>query len=86
MSNSKSEDLEAEYLQLLTRKSRHEKVIERDLARTFPENEYFKAADGPGQLSLFNVLKAYSLYDSEIGYCQGIAFVVGLLLLNVFCS
>lgn len=84
MSNSKSEDLELEYLNLLTRSSKHEKIIERDLARTFPTIEYFKDPKGSGQLALLNVLKAYSIYDPEVGYCQGIAFVVGALLLNVF--
>jgi hypothetical protein len=29
---------------------------------------------------LFNVLKAYSVYDSEVGYCQGTNFIVGVLL------
>ena len=83
MANSKSETLEAEYIQLLTRNSRHEKIIQRDLSRTFPHHDHFKDPEGPGQLALFNILKAYSLYDPEIGYCQGIAFVVGPLLMNV---
>jgi hypothetical protein len=83
MSNSKSEQLETEYIELITRSSRCEKIIERDLARTFPDNDYFKDRQGLGQRSLFNVLKAYSIYDPEIGYCQGLAFVVGALLLNM---
>jgi hypothetical protein len=83
MSNSKSEQLEKEYIELITRTSRCERLIERDLARTFPDNAYFKDRDGLGQRSLFNVLKAYSIYDPEIGYCQGLAFVVGALLLNM---
>eukprot|EP00842_Homolaphlyctis_polyrhiza_P000110 jgi/Hompol1/109/HPOL_005225-RA len=83
MANSKSESLEEEYIQLLARNTRHEKIIQRDLARTFPTHEHFKDATGPGQTSLFNVLKAYSIYDQEIGYCQGIAFIVGPLLLNM---
>jgi len=29
-------------------------------------------------------MKAYAVYDEEVGYCQGLAFVGGLLLLNVF--
>ncbi|ETE59808.1 TBC1 domain family member 4, partial [Ophiophagus hannah] len=36
-----------------------------------------------GQLSLFNLLKAYSLLDKEVGYCQGISFVAGVLLLHM---
>lgn len=36
-----------------------------------------------GQLSLFNLLKAYSLLDQDVGYCQGLSFVAGILLLHV---
>lgn len=79
----KDPDLENIYANLITRTSIHEKVIQRDLARTFPKHERFAEPGGPGQESLFNIIKAYSLYDTEIGYCQGIAFVVGALLLNV---
>lgn len=28
-------------------------------------------------------MKAYSLHDREVGYCQGSGFIVGLLLLQV---
>jgi hypothetical protein len=58
-------------------------VIRRDIARTYPEHEFFKEKDGFGQESLFNVMKAYSLHDREVGYCQGSAFIVGLLLMQV---
>lgn len=53
------------------------------LKRTFPHHEYFTDGHGIGQENLFNVLKAYSLYDPEVGYCQGLPFVVAILLLNV---
>jgi hypothetical protein len=33
-----------------------------------------------GQPSLRRVLKAYSLYDREIGYCQGMNFIAGMFL------
>ncbi|KAI8817678.1 rab-GTPase-TBC domain-containing protein [Fimicolochytrium jonesii] len=79
----KDPDLENQYATLLTRTSIHEKVIQRDLARTFPKHERFVEVGGPGQESLFNIIKAYSLFDTEIGYCQGIAFVVGAILLNM---
>ncbi len=36
-----------------------------------------------GQEALFNVMKAYSVHDREVGYCQGSAFIVGLLLMQV---
>jgi len=33
-----------------------------------------------GQASLRRVLKAYSLYDMDIGYCQGMNFIAGMFL------
>lgn len=60
-----------------------ERIIRRDIARTYPEHDFFKEKDGLGQESLFNVMKAYSLYDREVGYCQGSGFIVGLLLMQV---
>lgn len=60
-----------------------EKVIKRDIPRTFPEHDYFREKGSAGQEGLFNVMKAYSLFDAEVGYCQGSAFLVGLLLLNM---
>ncbi|CAG8557164.1 3433_t:CDS:2 [Acaulospora colombiana] len=81
MSKSKDSELELTYAQLLKGTSSHEKMIMRDLKRTFPKHEYFQ--DQGGQEGLFNVVKAYSIYDKEVGYCQGISFVVGPLLLNM---
>lgn len=81
-SKSKDLELEGQYNVLLKQASVYEKMIQRDLARTFPGIDYFRDKDGVGQEALFNVVKAYSLYDEEVGYCQGLAFVVGPLLLN----
>ncbi|KAJ1547665.1 GTPase-activating protein, partial [Cladochytrium tenue] len=83
MSNGKSPELEVTYRTLLTRTSTHEQQIQRDLARTFPRHAHFAEPGGPGQESLFNVIKAYSLFDPEVGYCQGLAFIAGPLLLNM---
>lgn len=63
--------------------SPYERQIRRDIYRTYPEHDFFKEKDGAGQEALFNVIKAYSLHDREVGYCQGTAFIVGLLLLQV---
>ncbi|KAK8785922.1 hypothetical protein V5799_007713, partial [Amblyomma americanum] len=71
-----------QYAEYLKASSPCEKVIRRDIARTYPEHEFFRDKDGPGQEGLFNVMKAYSLHDREVGYCQGSAFIVGLLLLQ----
>lgn len=67
----------------MEKSSPHEKLIRRDLPRTFPTLDYFKEQDGEGQDMLFNVIKAYSLFDTHVGYCQGLHFVVGVLLLHV---
>ena len=39
-----------------------EKVIRRDIARTYPEHDFFREKDGLGQESLFNVMKVWFLY------------------------
>lgn len=36
-----------------------------------------------GQMALCNGLKAYSVLDEEVGYCQGMSFVFGLFLMQV---
>ncbi|KAM6502265.1 Rab-GTPase-TBC domain containing protein [Amanita muscaria] len=83
MAASKDPELEGTYLKLLKEKSIHEKAITRDLGRTFPHHDFFTDGSGIGQENLFNVLKAYSLYDPQVGYCQGLPFVVAILLLNM---
>uniref|UniRef100_A0A1D1XP25 EVI5-like protein n=1 Tax=Anthurium amnicola TaxID=1678845 RepID=A0A1D1XP25_9ARAE len=55
--------------------------IIRDISRTFPTHVFFQQRHGPGQRSLYNVLKAYSVYDRDVGYVQGMGFLAGLLLL-----
>ncbi|XP_022323904.1 EVI5-like protein isoform X1 [Crassostrea virginica] len=71
------------YVVYLKQTSPSEKLIRRDIARTFPDHDFFKEKDGLGQESLFNVMKAYSLHDREVGYCQGSGFIVGLLLMQM---
>ncbi|EIW67913.1 hypothetical protein TREMEDRAFT_33160 [Tremella mesenterica DSM 1558] len=83
MSSSKSAALEETYKKLLKETSPHEKAIAKDLSRTFPHHKYFQEGGGVGQESLFLVVKAYSLYDQEVGYTQGLAFIVAALLLNM---
>ena len=55
--------------------------IMKDVCRTFPHHVFYSQRHGPGQLSLYNVLKAYSIYDRTVGYVQGMGFVAGTLLL-----
>ncbi|MGH0130459.1 UNVERIFIED_CONTAM: hypothetical protein FKN15_035186 [Acipenser sinensis] len=71
------------YKELLKQLTSQQHAILIDLGRTFPTHPYFSAQLGAGQLSLYNLLKAYSLLDSEVGYCQGLSFVAGVLLLHM---
>lgn len=70
-------------------------VIERDLNRTFPDNKYFnenitETNNGVDKRittethmikSLRRVLVAFAHYQPQIGYCQSLNFLAGLLLL-----
>ena len=90
------------YRELVTKESPDEKVIFRDIHRTFPAHEFFKVdfqvingvmmtifvlivqeSGGGGQEALYRISKAYSVYDSEIGYCQGQSFLIAALLLQM---
>ncbi|OLY84180.1 GTPase-activating protein GYP5 [Smittium mucronatum] len=83
LSHGRSTYLQTMYYQLVKEHSPHERIIMRDLPRTFPNIEVFKDGSGDGQKRLFNILKAYSLYDAEVGYCQGLGFVIGPLMMNM---
>ncbi|XP_006017770.1 rab GTPase-activating protein 1-like isoform X1 [Alligator sinensis] len=71
------------YRILITKDSVQESVITRDIHRTFPAHDYFKDTEGDGQESLYKICKAYSVYDEEIGYCQGQSFLAAVLLLHM---
>ncbi|XP_041446471.1 ecotropic viral integration site 5 protein homolog isoform X6 [Xenopus laevis] len=81
--NAQDMPIKDQYCDLLKMTSPCEKLIRRDIARTYPEHDFFKEKDSLGQEVLFNVMKAYSLVDREVGYCQGSAFIVGLLLMQM---
>eukprot|EP00074_Homo_sapiens_P097593 XP_016876372.1 TBC1 domain family member 4 isoform X6 [Homo sapiens] len=80
---NKQQPPDISYKELLKQLTAQQHAILVDLGRTFPTHPYFSVQLGPGQLSLFNLLKAYSLLDKEVGYCQGISFVAGVLLLHM---
>lgn len=75
-------NMSADYLVLKSQLTSHQHAILIDLGRTFPTHGYFSGALGPGQCGLFNLLKAYSILDPEVGYCQGLPFCVGMLLMH----
>lgn len=55
-------------------------TIEIDLPRTFPDNIFF-TNDEYLQKQLFNVLATFAHQNKEVGYCQGLNYIAGLLLL-----
>ena len=69
------------YPSLINSETPFEKQIIRDSTRTFPSHEMFQSPDSEGIESLRNLMHAYAVYDKEVGYCQGLGFVAGLLLM-----
>ncbi|CAI6325210.1 unnamed protein product [Periconia digitata] len=82
-SGARAKLIEDQYDQLCGESSPYENIINKDLGRSFPGVEMFKDPEGEGQKMLGRVLKCFSLYDSKIGYCQGLGFLVGPLLMQM---
>ena len=60
--------------------NKYDNDIIKDLLRTFPNDVSFhKGSEYYNKL--FNILKAYSNYNSEIGYAQGMNFIVAKLII-----
>ncbi|XP_046612096.1 rab GTPase-activating protein 1-like isoform X1 [Neodiprion virginianus] len=78
-----SQEMMDKYRMLITKESSCESVILRDINRTFPAHDFFKETGGLGQDSLYRISKAYAVYDEEVGYCQGLSFLVASLLLHM---
>lgn len=79
-------DLMERYRIFLTKSAPTEQIILRDVHRTYPAHENFRSgASSSSSLidSLFKVCKAYAVYDEEVGYCQGLSFLVAALLLHM---
>ncbi|XP_038658686.1 growth hormone-regulated TBC protein 1-A-like [Scyliorhinus canicula] len=57
-------------------------AIKTDINRTFPDNVHFRRTANPSlQDALFNILLAYGNHNKIIGYCQGMNFIAGYLLI-----
>ena len=52
-------------------------IIKIDIPRTFPENIYFDVHKN----ELFNVLIAFAQQNPSVGYCQGLNYIAGLILI-----
>ncbi|XP_043747793.1 growth hormone-regulated TBC protein 1 isoform X2 [Cervus elaphus] len=64
------------------RTGRHTGVSTVDMSRTFPDNVRFrKDAEPCLQGPLYNVLLAYGHHNHGVGYCQGMNFIAGYLIL-----
>ncbi|KAL9109720.1 MAG: hypothetical protein Q9227_005589 [Pyrenula ochraceoflavens] len=83
ISGARDPDLLEEYNRLCNETSPYEGLIGKDVGRSFPNVEMFRDPQGEGQQMLSRVLKSFSLYDQKIGYCQGLGFVVGPLLMHM---
>ncbi|ORZ26993.1 rab-GTPase-TBC domain-domain-containing protein [Lobosporangium transversale] len=68
------------YHNMLEISSPEEEQIDLDIPRTMHGHIMFRTRYGPGQCSLFKVLKAYSNYNHCVGYCQGMASIVATML------
>ncbi|ODV94175.1 hypothetical protein PACTADRAFT_24121, partial [Pachysolen tannophilus NRRL Y-2460] len=80
IANSKSFALEQVFSNLKVGTSNHERSIKRDLMRTrfITENDLKDKIQ-----EVFDIVKAYSLHDTEVGYTQGMAFIAVPLLMNM---
>ncbi|KAL2858479.1 rab-GTPase-TBC domain-containing protein [Aspergillus pseudoustus] len=83
LSGARDPSLLTEYQGLCGETSPYEGLIGKDIGRSFPNVEMFRDPNGEGQQMLGRVLKCFSLYDTKIGYCQGLGFVVGPLLMHM---
>ncbi len=52
--------------------------IFRDISLTFPSHVFFQQKHVRGQRSLYNIFKAYAVYDRNVGYVQVCFFILYL--------
>ncbi|XP_062845883.1 USP6 N-terminal-like protein [Trichomycterus rosablanca] len=57
------------------------KQIDLDVNRTFRNHIMFMDRFGVKQQSLFHVLMAYSVYNTDVSYCQGMSQIAAILLM-----
>lgn len=53
--------------------------IDSDVNRQFREHINYRERYSIKQQSLFNVLTAYAMYNTEVGYCQGMSGLAGII-------
>uniref|UniRef100_A0A915LFR2 Rab-GAP TBC domain-containing protein n=1 Tax=Meloidogyne javanica TaxID=6303 RepID=A0A915LFR2_MELJA len=57
------------------------KQIDLDINRTYRDNLAFRRRYDVKQQSLFNLLTAYSMLNTEVGYCQGMSQIAAVFLM-----
>lgn len=55
--------------------------IDLDVNRTYRDHIMFRERYNTRQQDLFHVLAAYSMFNTEVGYCQGMSQIAALLLM-----
>lgn len=92
LGNATDMPVKNQYSELLKMSSPCEKLIRRDIARTYPEHEFFKGQDSLGQEVLFNVMKArivrttWSFEILSLHICSGLAFPYFSASKTKFCD
>lgn len=71
-------DTSTSYESLYASENRWSHLIVTDTSRTFPEHAEFTEDH---RAALFRILNAYANLNQDVGYCQGMNFVAGLLLI-----
>lgn len=56
------------------------RIITKDVNRTFPQLSMFKNIETKDKFE--KILNAYSIFDSDMGYCQGLQFIVAPMLFH----
>ncbi|XP_066148350.1 USP6 N-terminal-like protein [Euwallacea fornicatus] len=70
-----------EMMRLARKYSTDARQIDSDVNRQFREHLHYRERYSIKQQMLFNVLTAYAMYNSEVGYCQGMSGLAGVLLM-----
>ncbi|XP_037051277.1 uncharacterized protein LOC119085120 [Bradysia coprophila] len=78
---NENKDVYPKMLSLARQWSTEARQIDSDVNRQFREHLDYRERYSIKQKSLFNILVAYSMYNSEVGYCQGMSGVAGVLLM-----
>lgn len=81
MAETKNKDMYQGMLKLARKHGTEARQIDSDVNRQFREHVFFRERYNNKQQELFNVLVAYSVYNSEVGYCQGMSTLAGMLLM-----